>query len=264
MKIVLQPHDDGNCTHSIENGKHDGKRNFDHHGPFAEEICPANNNDIQLIFGLDANIGISHIDADTVVGLARMLGQADYLANMFFSHIDLNLLEEIDINGSSVVPVEELTSNPTLLYMVGVGQLCNKLQFPFKGPTDVTDLICDFFNVPPKEVIEMGREATMASEVSYVTCKIPTYGTIGLWSIGKDQPFDPSRPYRDGYEIVLIYREDFKSISVYGNAESLPKGTSFPGTWAGIEFQGHPMACGSPRDEEFTLSDAVRVMEALI
>lgn len=262
MKIVLQPHD-GNCTHSIENGKHDGRKHFDHHGQFAGQHSPANNNDIQQIFELGATIGISHIDADVIVGLARMCGQTRYLANMFFSKIELELLEHIDTHGSSVVPIEELTSNPTLLYMVGVSELRNKLQFPLKGPENVTNLIADFFQTPPAEVIEMGRKDAIASKVTYATCKIPSGGKVGLWVISERQPFDPSRPYRDGYEIVVIYREDFKSISIYGNADLLPEGTTFPGTWAGIEFQGYPLACGSPRDEEFTLDDAKRVVEAL-
>ncbi|MBI4356493.1 MAG: hypothetical protein HY559_01250 [Gammaproteobacteria bacterium] len=78
-----------------------------------------------------------------------------------------------------------------------------------------------------------------------------------------DQSIDPSRGYRDDFEIVVVYRYQYQTISVYGKP-----GTShnFNGkTYGCVLFEGHPLAAGSaPRGAKMTEEQATEVFNALV
>ncbi len=211
------------------------------------------------VFRLSANndvVEITHIDADTYVGLLRMAGMA--LPGL----VDFDLMEEIDLNGSSA---SKNKFNATLLYMVGVGQLARELEFPRANadkPTDVTAIVEAMMAKTNEEIMKIGHGATEKSEATYHDRRVYREKKVGYWVIGADDPLDPSRPYEDGVEIVVVYRTHYKSISVYCSPES---SHAFGGQKvAGIKFAGHPKAAGSPRGVEFSTGDAQRVFNALV
>lgn len=239
-------------VYSIEAGLHDGVRHFDHHGEFSQNASPCNNPEIPVI-AAGSVVYISHIDADTYIALLRM--QCKELPE-----IDLSLLEKIDCNGSSII---ENKFDPTLLYSVGVGQLARKLNFPrvSNETQDVTDIVYEMFSYSEEEIIQLGRVATEKSEATYENCLVSKLGNIGYWVIGADDPLNPSRPYEDDFEVVVVHRRHYKSISIYCAPSN---DYAFAGQEiAGIQFAGHPKACGSPRGTEFDQKDGQRVFEEL-
>ena len=175
------------------------------------------------------------------------------------------LMEKIDLNGSSVVA--DKIGNVTLAYMVGIGELFRMLQMPFAAeePADVTTIIRESLDYGWATIAEMGAEAIMASEKSYEECRIAYFpeSNVGLWAVNEDQPFDPSRPYEDGARIVVVYRSHYSSISIYGNAALLDKDTDFRKMWHGMQFAGHALACGQPREILCTKEDAIQVAAQL-
>lgn len=240
---------------SLEAGLADGQRHFDHHGKHSANPAPCRDERIPVI-GVDNCVEITHIDADCFVGLLCMAGKE-------LPEVDLALMERIDLNGSSVV---DDRFNPTLLYMVGVGELARSLRFPrpsAEGPVDVSELVEAMMAKTTEEVIAIGRDATERSEAAYVDCRkaISASGKVGFWAIGPADPLDPSRPYQDGVEAVVVFRRHYESVSIYCSPSS-PLG--FGGqTVAGIPFAGHPKAAGSPRGQAMTEEDAQRVFEAI-
>jgi len=253
MKVILTSKPTGSFF-SIEAGMSDGKKNFDHHGAHHTQPGPCKDDRITLV-GDDDIVEITHIDADTFVGLLRMAGA------VLPKVVDFNLMEKIDLNGSSVCNDK---FNTTLLYVVGIGQISRDLKFPrvTDMPTDVTAIIMAMMAKTDDEIITIGREATEKSEKAYSECCIAKNRKVGYWVVGANDPFDQSRPYEDGIEIVIVHRTHYKTISLYSSPES---GYTFSGkTIAGIEFGGHPKAAGSPRGTEYNAEDGKKVFEALI
>jgi len=247
MRIYLKVKASG-TGFSLEAGMADRIMNFDHHGQNSSNPSPCNDARIPVI-GLNDFVEISHIDADTFVGVLRMAGEP-------LPEIDLALLEQIDLNGSSVCRDK---FNPTLCYSVGVTALARKLNFPRvqEQCQDVTGIVEQMISVLDTEIIEMGRKAQVASENSYVNCRKAVDGKAGFWAIGAQDPLDPSRPYEDGIEVVVVYRDHYKTVSIYCDPKSQ---YAFAGkTVAGIEFAGHPKACATPRGVAFSEEDALGV-----
>ena len=244
---------------SVEAGVVDSK-NFDHHGQVGEgQPSPCNNPSIPTVEGKE--ISITHLDADTLLGLARLEG----LDLFSLSSDELSEMEAID-NGGSSAAIED--SN-VLAFMVGIDELRNEVKFPFcprdGSELEVTDLIEQLLDKSADQYVKAGEKAMALVEQSYTDCLTKKASglitSVGLWSVGADDKFDPSRPYKDGVDIVVVYREHYKSLSIYCNGESA---FGFGGkTVAGISFAGHEKACGSPRDEEMTTEDALRVFEEI-
>jgi hypothetical protein len=237
---------------SIEAGRSDGKYHFDHHGIHSKNPCPANDKRIQVVPN-DSVIEITHIDADCFIGLIRMLGKP-------LPKVDLDLVEKIDLNGSSVC---DNVFDPTLVYMVGIGEVSRQLHFPrvAKEPIDVTEIVEKMLSYPERIFIDAGKMAQTQVEQAYQKCLVDKTGITGFWSIGSHDQFDPSRPYKDGIEIVIVFRSHYQSISIYCNPKSVYE---FVGrTINGIKFEGHPKACGSPRGVDFYQEDARMVFEAI-
>jgi hypothetical protein len=250
MKILLVTKASGE-NFSLEAGLADGVRNFDHHRELSANPAPCRDERIPVIVG-DECVEITHIDADTYVGLLRMAGRP-------IPEIDLLLMEQIDLNGSSACSDR---FDPTLLYMVGIGELARGLKFPrpsAEGSIDVSELVEVMFVKTTEEIVELGRNATERSEATYAGCRkaISLSGRVGFWAIGPTDPLDPSRPYDDGVEAVIVYRQYYQSVSIYCSPFSP---LQFGGEMvAGIIFAGHPKAAGSPRGTAMTEEDAQRV-----
>jgi len=254
MRVLLVTKASGN-NYSIEAGLADGKKHFDHHGEYSVQPSPCKDTRITVV-GTNDVVEITHIDADTYVGLLRMAGK-----ELPERVAELKFMEQIDLEGNSCCMMKE---NSTLLYMVGVGQLARYLKFPrvTEDTQDVTNFVYAMMARTSREIVELGREATEKSESAYKNCKVVIKGKIGYWVIGSDDPLDASRPYEDGVEIVVVHRKHYKTISIYCSPKSK---YSFGGkTIAGIKFAGHPKAAGSPRGQEFNQEDGKRVFEEVV
>lgn len=252
IKIILQTEASGN-NYSLESGLADNIKNFDHHKEEHRHYpSPSNNAAITPIE--DGVIEISHIDADTYIGLLRMCGQK-------IPDIDLNLVEQIDLNGSSIC--EDLYDE-TLLYMVGVSEFTRQIGFPRVREDvniDVTDNIELMFGNSDSYYIELGRVSTDKSEESYKRSLVNKYNNIAIFFVDEKDNLDPSRPYKDGIDVVIVYRKHYETISIYANPKT---DFSFAGaTFANIEFNGHPKACGSPRGKQMLMSQAFDVFDAI-
>lgn len=245
-------------NYSIEAGLHDGIKHFDHHKEFAGNPSPANNSAILPIVapfpeGVNVEIENTHIDADTFIGNLRLLGRE-------LPKIDLSLLEQIDLNGSSVCSDK---FNPTLLFIVGIGQLARDLKFPrvTEDRQNVTAIIEQMIEKSDEEIIAIGRVAQEKSETAYEKCMLDYKNGVVLFSIGSSDPLEPSRAYEDGHKVVVVYRSHYKSISIYCSPSS---SYAFGGkTVAGITFAGHSKSCGSPRGQEMTYLQAQEVFDAI-
>ncbi len=120
MKVVLAKNTEitVGCTHSIEAGVSDGQYHFDHHGqhagqpaPCEAEISPASAGSLCVI---------THVDADTLVGLSKLLGRP-----FKDDRLDFGLMARIDEEGSFGYPI-----GTTREFMVGVGVRARQLEFP--------------------------------------------------------------------------------------------------------------------------------------
>jgi hypothetical protein len=238
--------------YSIESGYANDINHFDHHGKYSEYPAPCRNEKINPIN--NGKIAITHMDADTFIGLIRMI-------NGNIPNLDYELMEKIDLNGSSVIKDK---FNETFLYMIGIGQIARDIKFPRSGndPIDVTEYINKMMEYDVNEIINIGRKANEMVEESYKNCKIYIKDNIGIWSIGENDSFDPSRPYSDGIDIVIVYRFHHMAMSIYCNPNS--KYEFANKTIANIQFAGHPKACGSPRGMEIKYEDAINVFNELI
>ena len=173
MKKVILSNDREFCAdYSVEAGKSDGKKHFDHHGDFSGHVAPCK---INMPMADDNSIiQISHVDADTFVGLLKLFGRS-------LPNVDFDLMEKIDLNGSSVCRDK---FNTTLLYMVGVGEIARGLKFPRTSDNlqEVTSLIQNLMMFSHSEVIAIGRKATELSEATYRNCWVARDGKIGFWA----------------------------------------------------------------------------------
>ena len=255
MKIQIVTKAASSGMFSLEAGRADGVGHFDHHREFSANPAPCRDERIQKV-GEAAVVEITHLDADTYVGLLRLSGRE-------LPQVDFSLMEKIDLSGSSVCPDK---FNPTILYMVGVGEVARGLKFPradASGPVDVTSVVEAMFTKTADEYIAAGRKATVASEATYRNCRkgISPDGKKGFWVIGATDPLDPSRPYEDGVEVVVVSRTHYASMSIYCSPSSP---SVFGGkTVAGIQFTGHPKAAGSPRGVAIDLATAQKVFEEI-
>lgn len=302
IKIHLVKKATGN-NFSIEAGIHDGIKNFDHHdGSFKgnRPPSPCNNDKIKDISvnNFKKNIiEITHLDADTFLGLARMMGKnyngydkvTDDDGSWFFDEkLNLNLVEKIDLNGSTGY---EETSE--YYFMVGFSEIVRELKnilaintnFPnglprlseneeFIDITEIIEYLFYYYESDFEGIIDKGIKVCGESEKAYKDCKISVDNVSGMYAydnqssghtkgfwLVKDNSFDPSRPYRDNIDIVVIYRENYKTMSIYCNPctnynfnEKIIKN---------VEFKGHAKACGSPRGREITENEAFEVYKVI-
>jgi hypothetical protein len=251
MKVVILTEATGD-NYSVEAGLADDVKHFDHHGKWSSFPSPSNNPKIPVL-GPDDTVEITHIDADTLLGLFRMAGAA-------MPKLDYDLIEQVDLNGGSVVKDK---SNHSYLFMLGVHLLARGLDFPRseKKPQDVTQKVYEMIRTPIEKYIELGRESQEASEKAFKERLVEKKGNVGFWVVDENDAFNPSRPYDDGFDCVVVYRKHFKSISIYcAPTNDFEFGNRDVG---GIEFAGHAKACGSPRGEDFALDDAKRVFEVV-
>lgn len=232
-------------------GKADNKKHFDHHGKFSNFPCPASNEEIPVVEGQE--IEITHIDADTFLGLCRLCGKE-------LPHLNYALLEQVDLHGSSVC--SNLYSD-TLLYMLGIGTVSRRLRFPrvTDERVNVTEIVEKMMSYNSEQIIEFGRETQDASEQAYKDCFREKKGNVILFYATEKDALDPSRAYRDGLDIVVVFRKHYQTISIYCNPKT--KYQYGGKTIAGIRFGGHPQACGSPRGQEMSFKQAQTVFEEI-
>lgn len=244
-------------NYSLEAGLADGVKNFDHHGDFAEQPAPCNDERIEKIPS-DAVIEITHLDADTLMGIFRMCGY------VMPADIDLDLMEKIDVKGSSFLSQGGL-GNHTRQYMVGVNDLAREENFPRwqDEDLDVSKIVYAITRLHDKQIMMHGLLAMEKGEDAYQRSLQTIDQHVAFIIIAKGDSVDPSRAYADECDVVIIYREAFRSISIYGNPKPGVSPELAGIEFAGIEFAGQPRACGSPRGEEYAPEDAKRVFLAV-
>ena len=251
MKILLVTRASGQ-NHSIEAGLADGLKNFDHHKEHGGNPAPCNDSRIGGFKDGNDIVEITHTDADTLLGLMRLLG-------MKLPNIDMSVVEKIDLNGSSSVPLD----NVELAYMVGTMGIVmdSNVPRPSTEPQDVTSVVTSILSKMSNEenVINLGKEKIEKSEGEYqkATKYSPVSNVVAI-ACPKETQIDPSRPYSDGFDVVVFFREQYKSISLYASPRTKVDFVKNP-VYAGIKFAGHPKACGSPRGEEFSWKDTIAV-----
>ena len=245
--------------YSIECGYADDERHFDHHGENFMYDCPCNNKELVNILNkpkTGITVILSHIDADCFTALSQML------LGTKSRDLDLDLLESLDMKGTSILKDDKF--NTTLLYFIGVGALSRNLKVPrvTDEAQDITSIVEVMLNKSVEDIIEIGRETQEEAEKAYSECFVTLKSGVTLINQKNGFSVDPSRGYEDGAKVVVLYRECWKTVSVYAapNNDLTFKGK----TIAGINFDGQPKACGSPRGETFTFEDAERVFQELI
>lgn len=280
MKILLSSCPPEDLTHSIECGMADGISHFDHHKPahraraFPSPCADERIHALSSQERRDAQIGISHFDADTAIGLRRLLGLP------LPDGIDISLIEIIDNRGSSALPDLGCDEYAYALGMSGASPLVRG-RVPRCGaePIDVTEGVLSILAWPCEIVVATGKVMLAASEETYHArcekeertkhCRYkvePKGRKVGLWILPVGESIDPSRPYRDGFSIAVVFRHQFETISIYSSPDA--KGVDIlsegKARFAGIDFEGHPRACGSaPRDRKCSIEEAVAVFEEL-
>src|SRR3989339_1235187 len=90
MEVLIVVKASGNGF-SLESGLADGHNHFDHHHAHSAQPGPCKDTRISVIGSNDV-VEITHIDADTFVGLIRMAGKS-------LPGVDFDLMEKIDLNG---------------------------------------------------------------------------------------------------------------------------------------------------------------------
>ena len=264
MKIVIgkdwQELEENGATHSIESGRNDGVKHFDHHGKFENQPCPCNNETIQAAQP-NAIIGTTHFDADTFVGVSRMVNP-NWVENAQTLGIDFSEMERQDLKSDD----RRKDLNPTKCLMLGL-TATERQACPANGVLDCTESYWKVWNLSIQGLIDSGRKIGEEAEKTYRQANTADMRTteggyrIGLWILRTEEFMDPGRPYDDGYDIVVIYRGRFSNISLYCR-NSLP--LTLPGVWANVKFDGHPHACGSERGKKFSVSDAVYILRDVI
>ena len=259
MKIILCDklmRRDVDSSYSIECGAHDGVHHFDHHGEFSVQPSPCVANLPKIEQDGNSTIQLSHIDSDSFLAVARMVGLE------IPSWLNLDLVQAIDNAGQGVC---EDKFDKTLLFVVGVGALAKKLGFPIVSheEQDITDIVIQMLATSFEEIVEIGRAVQEVVEPTYARCvvaKDPATKTMFIHLEDNDN-LSASSAYEDGYEKVVIFRDCYKSISVYADEAT---DYNFKGKiLAGIKFDGHDKAAGSPRGVSHTPEQAEAVYEAL-
>ena len=257
IKIALvHPENRNEAAYSVECGAGDNLRHFNHHGQNFPSPC---NNDM-IAYVESGLIQISHLDADTLVGIMHMLDVRPG------GDLDYSIMEYIDNNGSAGIP-----PCSTLAFMVAIEDWTVTNKFP-RCPKagdpaiDVTDLVISLIETTQTpDLIAAGYISIGKSEKDYLKALITTQPmrdpdyTVGLYQVAEGMKFDPSRPYQDGIDVVVVHEEQYQSVSIYCSPKS---DFAFGGEVVGnIQFTGHAKACGSPRGIPFTLNAAHQVFE---
>jgi hypothetical protein len=252
-------------------GSHDFITLNHHVRPERECPCLAGNSrfaDIEI-----EAIGISHVDLDTLGGVAALVGQKplnhDFWATAAF----------VDLNGPHRVKEspdydEELH---VLLASFWAFSQEHRLFPPRDGSVDdVTDKVMEMIGElrlivrqQTPERLERGRaflrDQDELVEASYVNETKTAEGLTVV--IRKGTGFTNHLYYsKDGSpaDIVIGFNEKFKSVTVSRAADSVPlQCKDFVQELWGEQAGGHPGIAGSPRGEEMRLEDAQIAFEAL-
>lgn len=254
MRIILTCNKQINPEYSLEFG-FDGGNNYDHHDKFSNNPAPCNNPKISKV-PENAVVYVNHIDADNFIGLMRMKG-------IPLPAVNMQQVETIDTKSSFFLTPEERV-NRTSAYYVGIGQLTRLAGIPrvTEEETDITELVEKMLNYHEDEIVRLGYEAIKKFDEDFNDCIVETNGDTILLEGKEGKALNVALAYERGYSKAVVFRPNFKTVSVYGSPTS---GLNYAKkTIAGILFDGHPTACGSPRGEVLTLDDAKKVYLEII
>lgn len=248
MKVILTSNQEvlNEDVFSIECGKNDGKKHFDHHGEFENEKCVA----IATLgkrIPKDSTIIVSHLDADALIALANLLGK-----EIIKHRPMLDDIAQADINGSHTVEKAD-----AYFYNTGLKSLMRDLRVPrvTEELIDITKIVKKLINSSVSELIEKGRE-----EYKKVA-KILEDATVDKKNktifLELDQLADVTLLYSDEINKIVVFRSNWKTISLYSSSRDII------GTYSKVKFGGHPKACGSPRGEVMTRERAKDIFDII-
>lgn len=258
MKILLKKNLDGvnkADVYSIECGEYDGKRHFNHHEKSEEYSSPCNTNIDKA--NQDDTCYISHIDADTFVGLIRLFGDINVFSK---SDVNLELMEQLDIHGNSIL---DSLKNTTYLYMTGIDLIANNIKFPIATDEaiDVTSYIEVLMEYSINDIVKFSEVWVDELDMVYVNSVIKISDKLCLIHQKKNDLIDPSRAFKDGYDIVVLFNEYYKAIHLYSHPNIKNSFTDLE--ISGIKFGGHPHALGSQGDNEYDIFHAKSVANTI-
>lgn len=255
IRIILSSKPCGE-KYSIESGVADNKKHFDHHGKWSRYASPCNNEAIQEIKEENASIRITHIDADTFIGLKRLLGQR-------LPDVNMEEVEYIDNHGTKGIRA----NNRARVYMAGLEVVVNKIGFPrvSESVQDVTEYIYEISKYSDSEILRYGKEAISKEAEAERKCIKKRKKGIAYYRVKEEyqDAFNASTGYKNGIKVVLVYYEKYKTLSLYG--DPVECGYQLGNRkWGAIEFAGHKLACGSnPRERKVSEEEIQSVWDAL-
>ncbi len=146
--------------------------------------------------------------------------------------------------------------------MSGVEEAYRSLEIPLPSdqPQDITEkitrLLLRLENT--EDVIRVGKRKLDEAKKEYDKAEKKIFGKVLAIFCSKTAQIDPSIGYIEGFDVVVFFRDQYQSISLYGNPKTkidFMKNSVYDG----IPFNGHSKACGSPRGTPFTWEDAIAV-----
>ncbi len=238
-----------------------------HHGPRANDKAPCMYDNFVQVPDIQA-VGLSHIDLDTVVGCAALLGRRDPAKMKLWG-----LVEFADLNGLHKIDESQYDAE-TLHLFYGMHHICecNRMVLPTSGTVeDISELVqrlttmceesTDMRAALEQAFYSFVREQTMLNQESY----LGMFGGV----IVRVSPRSVNHLYKtpDGKngKIVVAFNTASSKITVsLSEAMSNISAIDIATTGCGEGSGGRPTVAGSPRGQKMTLNHLVRTRDAAV
>lgn len=237
-------------------------------GPFAgrhqggTQPAPCNNSSIPVLD--EGVIGVSHMDLDTLGGIARAMGAPIFLGNESF----WDLSEFVDVNGPHKLKNANASDTDLArLYAFWAWSQENRLDRA-TVLTDITEYVINaihalqrVMNLDP-EMIEAGRQFKAGEEALNKESLVKVVGTV---AVRKAETF-VNHLYTTvsgvECETVVTLRTDLKAITL-SSADGKIDCCAILQQVFGPDAGGHKGIAGTPRGIEYTDEDLNKVLAAL-
>ena len=201
--IITNPANRVESEYSIKCGPSSDHKHFNHHSE--NNPSPCNNPQIGTAW-IGTTIQISHLDADTLIGIMRLLGLP------LPTGLDFALMEHINNDGSSNVPLCD-----TVAFMVAVSDWTYEHMFPrCPAPNEVSinvtayleDIIYECKNLL---FIKRGYASIKQSETNYAQALKESSEIAELYAIKEEIKFNPPKVCRSPRGIDFLV-EDAQAV----------------------------------------------------
>jgi hypothetical protein len=238
-------------------------------GPYAgrhqggSQPAPCNNSEIPVLD--EGTIGVSHMDLDTLGGVARAMG-CNYLfeGNEGF----WNLAEFVDVSGPHKLKNSGATATDLdRLYAFWAWSQANRLPRASEL-TDITEYVINAIHALQRvmnlnaEMIEAGRQFKTNEEALNKESLVAVVNNVALRKAGSFVNHLYTTSQGVECEMVLTLNTKFKSITL-SSAEDGIDCCSIMQKVFGPDAGGHKGIAGSPRGVEMTMEDCGKVFAEL-